>query len=228
MSEAMSDDFYKPSEEVYYDLPAEIADPVIEYDRVSFLSTAENEPDYDYLSNMAQSADSGPTLLVYMLTQTGQIEPLDVIANYKNQFMYNQSKLDTLRLKEMSVQLSAEEANEIKILDKEADTINPILAKWNDVEGRIKQAKDYYDSVIIGPRNGNRNTNLLEALYDDSQEYDDSGLIVIIKNLRLKIPKPRQHAGGRVQANPALNNVVEAERLIRLLILEETNQLSFD
>ena len=199
-------------------------------ERVSFISGEGHQPDYEQLGRTAQMSDSGASLLIEILAQTGHIEPLHQIAKYRSDAQWQEA----LEAKQTMTSLSKAEADRLRTL-KQFTGSNSKLQLWEDVEKRVNLARDYYRTTILkdAVSGGTAyHTDLMDAIRDNTVEYENTSLLTTIDKLKNTLPQPRLDARGRSQPSIAeqiaKQNVVEADRLVRILILEETGQLSFD
>lgn len=196
--------------------------------RVSLLDAPNMTPDYYRIISVAERYDSGSNLLTEILAQTGYTQSLPEIAKNKQDYSLNTEKQTEFKTKASTEGLTAEEDSQQKFLSKELGDLAIKLATWEELQARIAKANEYYQAVYINPYNGTLNRDVIQELYDETGQYEDSGLLKIIRELQAKVPKPRELAGGRRSTSPAINNLAVADRLTRILLLEETGQLSFD
>ncbi len=199
---------------------------------VSFTSGPEAAPDYEHLSDIAQNADSGATLLVEVLVQLGRLEPLHAIAAQRASYETAARQRETLTDKHLRGEaLDDSETAQLAISTDALLAHGPGLQIWHNAETRIKKAFEYYRDVFFGKNEVNAtivDRSELETLYDDTAEYEEISLLTTLRALRSRLPKPRAEIKGRHQPNIGEHNVAEADRVARLLVLEEAGQISFD
>jgi len=208
-----------------------------EQEKYAFFSV-ENipEPDFDSLKHSAETSENGAALLVDILIQTAQLEPKDKIEKYRTDEQAKIEKFNKLEaIKRNNGDSLSEEDKEIRsaLSTQLTDSLQSLQNKikyWEDINERVKMAYEYYMQTFFTNKDGVVSINsdkLQEEVYDITEVYDDNDLLRIIMGLNKRIPVTRSSARSSFGPNYTKQNVFEAERLVRLLILEEVGQISF-
>lgn len=164
---------------------------------------------------LAAKTDTGATFLMELLETTGQILPAHEVAKYKHDTEHHPNISELLsRATDMEEQQSHDR------LIKEYLTRQAKIPKWEDAKRKISVAFSYYQENFAN----SDDINPVIELSDRTDKYiDESPLLAYLVKLNIKAQTDRS-----VRASTeAKNNIKEAERIVRLMILEETDKLTF-
>ncbi len=189
-----------------------------------------SETKIEQLTELAKQSDNGGTLLIEILAEIGVIDPLHVVAKYRSDIMLQAAQRDSLDYKQQSTSLTKAELNHLRSLNQSVDALHIKVLPLYDMDQRLSKAKSYYDFAVMhtsAAESTDPGYSLLEEIYDGTAEFDNTGVLKIISSIKDKLPKHFDF-NHRRQTTQAEQKIVEAERLVRILMLEETDQISFD
>jgi len=201
-------------------------------ERVSFISGIEGALDYDYLRHAAESAENGATLLTEILVETGQLDKPEVIIQRQEEAKKIDQRRRPLIARQLDTGLTDQEKLALDAFSARLLELRAQLGPWEHAKTHIGKAYDYYHQTYFGKDSAGRETldnARLDPLYDNTAQYDDIGLVGAVQEVRRNLPRPVAPVKGRPPViDIGRQNVAEAERITRLLILEETGQISFE
>lgn len=176
------------------------------------------DPDYAYLTERAGKVDTGATLLLDILLELGLLEPANTISEYKQRLMHIEEESEPLAEKAEKDEddpraLSADEREKFTALNKEFEDLDDRVELWNKAKRRVYNAYSYYKDP---------DSNLdLDALYTKTAENAQWTLLKVVLELKGKLPRPREGARPDSAAAITQSTGLDAERVARILILEE-------
>lgn len=175
-------------------------------------------PNYDLLVERAEHTDPA-ALIVTIMQEVRLVESDENLLDAKPRLSQLEEEIAPLAEKDENApeQLSDGDVLRHYSLEQEAKSIQESLERYMNTIDQISKA------YRLTKENYQPGDSRLDELHTETQAFESSTLLEIIQELQRRLPKPREGSQAYKYAHTA---VKEAERTLRLLILQEVTQHS--